>query len=69
MFLCRKQYFSVRYWLSSQVQSMSYFTRIELEMAQLSAGYESKQVEFTIVLTEFSLCSTVTLGLGKLDGV
>ena len=40
----------MHYWLSSQVQKKSYFTRIELKMAELSAGYEPKQAEFTVVL-------------------
>ena len=48
---------------------MSYSTRMELKMARLSAGYKSKQAELMIVLTEFSLCSFVTVGLSKRDVV
>ena len=32
-----------------------------------SAGYESKQAKFTIALTDFSLCSSVTVGLNDIS--
>ena len=59
------QYFSVHHWPISQLQSVSYFTKSELKMAELSAGNELKQAELTVVLTEFSLCSAVTVGLSE----
>ena len=38
------------------------------KIGELSAGYWSKWAEFTIMLTEFWLWSSVTLGFGELDG-
>ena len=47
---------------------MSNFTRIELKMAEFGR-FRVETGEFTIMLTEFSLCSSVTMGLRQLDVV